>query len=716
MTSSFTPRRFSALHFIPALMFLLSLFPATVTAEPAASPWHKTDYTSIRLISAATAVGEEKSLTLGLQFKMQPGWKIYWRSPGDAGYPPSLDWTGSGNLKSAVIQWPLPHRFSVLGLESVGYKNEVVLPLTVTPKVPGQAMALRADVDFLTCSEICVPYKATVALDLPQGPAEPSPFAHLINRYSVQVPGDGSAHGMRIEKAEAVGEGKDWTIRVTASADQPFTEPDLFVEGPNVLVFGKPTVHFSDARRHAVLEAKAWGVEDLTPPHSLTGAALTFTLADGKRSAERVLNVQPGIAGDTADDGLGLISILALAILGGLILNLMPCVLPVLSIKLLGVVGHGGRDRRDVRLSFIASAAGIISAFLVLAAALVGLKEAGLTIGWGIQFQQPVFLVFMTIVVSLFACNLWGFFEVRLPEAVNDIGANVGHSQGLGGHFMTGAFATLLATPCSAPFLGTAIGFALARNPVDIFAVFTALGIGLALPYLAIAMVPGMAIRLPRPGRWMIILRRILGFALAATAVWLLSVLIAQIGERGAAAIGLLMLVMVAAVYLGKRLRRSWLIGGGAVVVLSLLALMTPSLMPAGTVSPRGAADDPVFKEIWQPFEPDSIAGLVAAGKTVFVDVTADWCITCQVNKGFVLSNDDILDTLRQDSVVAMQADWTLPDDGIARYLASFQRYGIPFNAVYGPGAPHGITLPELLNHDAVVQAFKKAAGKVTRP
>ena len=699
----FTPLR------ILNTLFALLLLTSPLSAEPAASPWSESEQTSVRLISAASAVGKADTLSFGLHFKMQPGWKIYWRSPGDAGYPPSLDWAGSSNLKDAAISWPLPHRFSVLGLESIGYKDEVVLPLTLRLQTPGETLKLRTVVDFLTCSDICVPYKMTLAMDLPPGPAVPSSFAHQINRYSVQVPGDGSAHGVRIEKAEATGSGKDWIVRVTASADQAFDAPDLFVEGPNVLVFAKPDVRFSENMHRAVLEAKVWGVEDL-PPGGLINTTLTFTLGDGERGAEKTLVVQPG----TTDDGtLMLLTILALAVLGGLILNLMPCVLPVLSIKLLGVVSHGGGDRRHVRLSFIATSAGIVTAFLILASALVGLKEAGMSIGWGIQFQQPVFLIFMAIVVTLFACNLWGFFEIRLPQALADMGEQAGRGPGLGSHFLTGAFATLLATPCSAPFLGTAVGFALARDASDIFMVFAALGVGLSLPYLIIATLPGLATRLPRPGRWMIILRRILGFALAATTVWLTSILVNQIGDFGAGAIAALMLAMVLAIYVAGRLERPWLVGGSTVTVLALLALMTPSLLPTGASSVRAAIDDPAFKGIWQPFAPEAIAGLVADGKIVFVDVNADWCLTCQINKGVVLSNPEILDKLRHANVIAMQADWTLPDDKIARYLARFQRYGIPFNALYGPGAPQGMTLPELLSHAAVMEGFEKAAGRL---
>jgi len=472
-------------------------------------------------------------------------------------------------------------------------------------------------------------------------------------------------------------------------------------------------VRLSEGGRVAVLTSKVWGAEDLTTAGGLVGTPITLTLADGKRAAEKPMTVTAGVgAANTGNSSAySFAVILALAVLGGLILNLMPCVLPVLSIKLLGVVGHGGRDPRDVRLSFVASAAGIIFSFLVLAATLIGLKAAGLSIGWGIQFQQPWFLIAMTVVVTLFACNLWGLFEFRLPHWVSDVGDHAAHSHGLGGHFLTGAFATLLATPCSAPFLGTAVGFALARDPLDIVAVFAALGLGLALPYLLIAALPGLATRLPKPGRWMVVLRRILGFALAATAVWLISVLAAQTGTRAAWAVGALMIGAVAAVWLGARSAHPWRVGGLAVAVLAAIAFSVPSWLGIPADATLRAIDkDPRFAAILNPFDRDAIPGHVAAGHTVLVDVTADWCITCQINKTFVLASDEILTRLGADNIIVMQADWTLPDDAIADYLASFGRYGIPFNAVYGPALPNGLALPELLTKSTVLDSLDQAA------
>jgi suppressor for copper-sensitivity B len=705
------------------------------SGEPAASAWHKTDQSALRLIAATETTGNAETLSLGLHFKLKPGWKIYWRSPGDAGFPPEPDWKGSENLKTAVIKWPAPERFSVIGLETLGYKKEVVFPLTVTREDPSRPLRMTGIVRYLTCDDICIPYDAEVALSLPQGPAgetaRPSPFAHLISRYKSKVPGYGKRQGLTIEAAETwsqgSGGGKNVFLRVTASAAMPFQAPDLFPEGPVELTFSKPTVRLGPDARTATLETKVFGSKYLEgPDKSLAGKTLTVTLVDGNRGAEKRLQVTAGegrglISGAPGDSGAPFALILLFALIGGLILNLMPCVLPVLSIKLLSLVGHGGGERRLVRLSFLASAAGILFAFMVLAAALIVLKAGGMTVGWGIQFQQSWFLIAMTLLVTAFACNLWGFFEVRLPMWVSDLGEHASHVHGpeghrISGHFLQGAFATLLATPCSAPFLGTAVGFALARGGVEIGAVFAALGLGLSLPYLIVAAFPGLATRLPKPGPWMVTMKRILGFALAATGVWLLSVLTTSIGLKAAAGVGVLASAAAGLLYLGHAVpdgagRRAplWM------AVAAIAAFMVPGWLGEASGGGReinGNAGTGVLDKLWTPFNEATLAKLVREGNTVFVDVTAEWCLTCQINKAFVLNKKNVLAALRRDKVVAMQADWTRPDPMISDFLARNQRYGIPFDAVYGPGAPTGIVLPELLSQDKVLDAFKQAARK----
>ena len=316
---------------------LFALFQAG-EARASASAWVETEQTRLRLVSATSAVGLERRLRLGLEFRLKPGWKVYWRSPGDAGYPPSLDWSGSENLAGAVMHWPTPMRFNVLGFNTLGYKDEVVFPLDATLAEPGRPLRLRATVDYLTCSEICVPYQAFLSLDLPDGGAQTTVFTHLIDRYAARVPDEGTGRGLSIERVEARGEGEARVLRVVARSDTPFAAPDLYVEGPDLIEFGLPRVQTAAGGRIATLELPARAIGKTAP--ALIGSALTLTLVDGKRALESTAAVVA--AGSALSRGY--LSILMLALLGGLILNLMPCVLPVLSIKLLSVVGHGGGE------------------------------------------------------------------------------------------------------------------------------------------------------------------------------------------------------------------------------------------------------------------------------------------------------------------------------------------------------------------------------------
>ncbi|HEU4525942.1 MAG TPA: thioredoxin family protein, partial [Gemmatimonadales bacterium] len=515
-------------------------------------------------------------------------------------------------------------------------------------------------------------------------------------------PGDGAEDGLQLGRVAIVRVGDGAGLIVEAEADPPFAEPDLIVEGPSSLGFAAPTVSLADGGRHARFEIAAEAVEKDAP--ELADLPLTLTLYDGKRALEAA--VRP----EAAAPGPALPPILALALLGGFILNFMPCVLPVLALKLLGVVGQGGRERAAIRVSFLASAAGILFSFLVLAAGLIALKAAGAAIGWGIQFQQPIFLAGLAVVLVLFAANLFGLFHVPLPASLGGVATpDRGHGHSLAGAFAAGAFATLLATPCSAPFLGTAVGFALARGAPEILMIFTALGLGLAAPWLLVAAFPRLAQALPRPGRWMVWLKAALGVALLAAALWLVSVLDLQIGRVAALAVALLLAAALLALALPRALPRRWRGAAPAMVaVLALAAVVVPALVPVVAAAPE---DEVEAAGPWRPFAESEIAGVVAAGHTVFVDVTADWCLTCQANKRLVLNSEEIQGLLGAPGLVAMRADWTRPDPAIAAYLAAFGRYGIPFDAVYGPGAPDGIVLPELLTKDAVRQALRKAGG-----
>ena len=700
-----------------ALFIAIIVAPRVTSVLAAEVLWSDTEFTQVRLISATDTVGESPALLFGLHFRMAPGWKIYWRSPGDAGFPPALNWTRSVNLTSARIAWPAPRRFSILGFETAGYEDEVVLPLQVKINNAGQQATLSGEVNFLTCEKICIPYQVPLSLTLPPGPSMPSRDAHLINRFAERVPRNGYNHGLQLVGTEIITAEDSTSLRIAIQANVkggPLVSPDVFIEGLPELIFGRPTVDIPNGGHRTVLKVPVDGMESSAV--SLFGKLLTLTVVDGLRAAEWQVTAGGGIsfeplpAATTAGLEPQLFLILMFSLLGGLILNLMPCVLPVLSLKLLAVVGHGSRDRRDIRAGFIASSAGIVATFLALAIGLASLKASGSAIGWGIQFQQPLFLVVMVVVLTLFACNLWGYFDINLSPTVAKAAARTRPSRGLGGHFMTGAFATILATPCSAPFLGTAIGFALSRGTGEIMAVFFCLGLGLALPYLAVAAFPRLATWLPQPGRWMVVLRRILGVSLATTAVWLISVLAAQVGATAGGLVALFMAAIIVILAQTFRWPQRRHLSSAAVVVLVSAALFTPFWMPGDKMEYRQPAADTV----WQPFDELAIAGLVASGKVILVDITADWCLTCTVNKAVVLERGAIRERLGGDSIVAMQGDWTRPDAAIARYLAQFGRYGIPFNVVYGPRAPQGIPLPEVLTTYTVASSLDAAAALST--
>lgn len=690
----------------------LFVSPADGRAATAASDWVRTEAADVRLVSAVAGTTGRETAPLGLEFRLAEGWKVYWRSAGEVGYPPQIDWSGSGNLAGADTSYPLPQRFSSFGIEQFGYSDHVVYPIAARLAEPGQPLVLRAAVNALLCSEICVPLDAALSLNLPADEARPTPFTQMLERWSARVPSNLAGLGLEVTGVRATGDPASPILELDIVSTEPLQAPDVFAEGPAGLSFGKPRIIYGADRRSAELHIPV-GVAGAAGATAapLSGVALTLTLVDGDRFAERPVTVGAAGSGTAGPADVGTwIVMLGTALLGGLILNLMPCVLPVLSLKLLSAVGYGGAGRGAVRRGFLASAAGIMTSFLLLAGGAAALQAAGVAVGWGIQFQQPLFLAAMAAVVVLFAANLWGLLEVALPRALADLGARLpaegrpGGASSMSSHFLTGAFATLLATPCSAPFVGTAIGFALAGGPVEILVVFAAMGLGLALPYLAVAAVPDLARALPRPGRWMIVLRRLLAVALAATAAWLLTVLAAQAGATAAMAVTAALALMVAAAAL---LRRGMALPAGGLAAALALGIAGTADRPAPTPAAPQAS---TASAAWRDFDRAGIDRLVSDGRVVLVDVTADWCLTCRVNKAAVLDRGPVAERLAGD-VVAMRADWTSPDPAIAEYLASFGRYGIPFNAVYGPGAPAGIALPELLTDTAVLAALRQAGG-----
>ena len=692
-----------------AIAFVALALGGIAPAAAASSAWVKSDHVEARLVTAVSGTGDLATIPAGLEVKLDGDWKTYWRSPGDAGLPPTLDWAGSQNLGAATLLYPAPERVTVLGIQTFGYKHDVLFPVDVKLAEKGKPLDLKLKLDILICAEQCIPKSLDLALAIPAGAATSDPTdAQLIAKARAAVPSDSRTSGLAIKSAEEVSDKGDAALQVVATSERPFGRPDVIPELKPDAQLGTPRVTLSADRHEATFVLPL--VRKLPVGAHLSGRDATFTLTDGDRALEtNVPRLGKGSSAAEETPGPSLLAMLGVALLGGLILNLMPCVLPVLSLKFISVVSQGGRAPAAVRAGFLATAAGIVVSFLVIAGVLIGVKAAGHGVGWGIQFQEPAFIAAMAVLVTIFACHLAGFFEVPLPRFIaNAASARTGPDESLAGHFVTGAFATLLATPCSAPFLGTAVGFALAGEAWQMLAIFFALGVGLALPYLLVAAVPSLAAKMPKPGRWMLWLKQAMAVPLALTAVWLLGILASQVGVLAALVLAALLVAIVVAVTLRDRLpeaRRGMVFP--VVVALAVAAVVLPDVI-AAQVTKRGAEAGDVIA--WKDFDRDRIRSLVSQGKTVFVDVTADWCLTCQANKRFVLSKDAIAKRLNSASV-PMKADWTRPNPEIGSYLASYGRYGIPFNIVYGPAAPGGIVLPELLTQGDVSAALDKAGG-----
>ena len=666
----------------------------------ATSDSHKSPALVARLITAENGVAPEATaISGGLDLTISEGWKTYWRSPGEVGIPPSVDWTGSENVAGVEFLWPAPTRFTAFGIENFGYHDEVVFPLRISLRDAGKPAFLNAKVNLLVCSDICVPDDFILTLDLPAATGIDATAGARISDFAARVPDDGTASGIEVTSAFLAADRSKLTV--TARSERGFSAPDIFPELGGQTTFGKPDIRLGDGNRLMWAQLPILGSTGDLP-------ALAVTITDGARAATigpalSDVAARPPFLLDRIVPGVSEVAWIALvALLGGLILNAMPCVLPVLSIKLASAVKAHGQSRTRLRSGFLMSAAGVIAFMWLLAAATLGAKTLGLSVGWGLQFQNPLFLAAMVVVLALFSANLFGAFEIALPASWQTRLARADGQPGLAGDFATGAFAAVLATPCSAPFLGTAVAFALSGRPVDIVVIFTALGVGLALPYLLVATMPGLVHRLPRPGRWMVWLKFVLGGLLALTAAWLFWVMQGVAGTAATVGVAAGVAALVAILSVG---RSNPILRLGGALILAATTLAAPVIL-------RDAQQPAAGPETgWVRFERGEIARLVSTGKVVLVDVTADWCLTCKANKALVLDREPVRSALARPEVVPMLADWTRSDDAITRYLESFGRFGIPFNAVYGPAAPDGIILPELLSSEGVLDAFDRARG-----
>lgn len=651
-----------------------------------------------RLISAEDGVAPNAGvISAGLSIRLSDGWKTYWRSPGEVGLPPSIDWSGSQNLANVDFMWPAPTRFRAFGIENFGYEKQVTFPLRVTLKDAGEPAVLAGKVFILICSHICVPEEFTLTLDLPAGTGVDQASATEIATWAAKVPMDGTASEVR---ALAHVSDDESQLTVEFSDNTRWSGADIFPEMGDGTAFGTPDF------RIAADQSRLWARFPIlvmgTEPSRLS---LTVTTDDAAYTFDTVAlaDVAPEPPFAVMEPATALskrLQMILVAVLGGLILNLMPCVLPVLSIKFSSALKMSNRSNGAVRAGFLASAAGTLAFMWILAALVIGLQAFGVSVGWGMQFQNPGFLIALVLVVGLLSANLFGLFEFQLPQAVTTKLARNG-GDGYVGDFMTGLFGAVMATPCSAPFLGTALAFALTGDVIDVALVFTAMGAGLAIPYLVMAARPSWIRYLPSPGRWMITLKLILGALLLATLIWLLWVLasVASPVVMGSV-VGILGIVLICVIWNGRR---------GSTLALVIAASTATASFAVPTVLETPVQSD-IGSLAWVPFDRGAIPRHVSLGHTVLVDVTADWCLTCKANKALVLDRSPVADMLATDTIIAMQADWTRPDPAIQQFLEANGRFAIPFNIVYGPEAPEGIALSEVLTEASVIDALNKAS------
>jgi suppressor for copper-sensitivity B len=623
--------------FRQALLCLLLLWlPASWAAE---SGWLRSadnDHASVRLRAEKAGSGEARLL---LDVKLEEGWKTYWRSPGEGGVAPSVEWKTRPD--SVEWFWPAPQRFDVAGITTQGYHNQISLPMALRG-VPDSGK-IAGVLTLSTCKDVCLltDYPFEIASN-----SGDSTFAFDYAQAMAKVPRpDGLTD--KLEAGYHAGE-----LVIKAMRAEGWQKPELYLDAPEDVSFAKPVLQVDGATLWATVPASD-GWDGAGP--DLRGRTLSLVLADSGIAQQSNIPVgeAPELPGQQSNFVLW--QVVLFALLGGFILNLMPCVLPVLGMKLGSILLVQQQDRRVIRQQFLASVAGIIASFMALALLMTVLRLTNQALGWGIQFQNVWFIGFMALVMVLFSLNLFGLFEVRLSSGLTTKLATHGGS-GMAGHFWQGALATLLATPCSAPFLGTAVAVALAAPLPVLWGLFLALGLGMSLPWLLIAFRPGLALRLPRPGPWMNWLRKILAVMMLGSALWLVSLLPAHFGSA------------------------------------------------VQKVSEEQIA--------WQPLSEEAIQSALAQRKTVFVDVTADWCITCKINKLNVLGSEDVRVALQAPDVVALRGDWTLPSAEITAFLKARGQVAVPYNQVYGPGLPDGKALSTLLSRDAVLKTLAEAKGE----
>ena len=712
-----------SLRSIVALAFLLvGALPSYAATGSADLP-----HVHVQLVMPDPAIGVQgKPAKAGLYFKLESGWHVYWKNPGDAGEPPRIKWTFPQGISASSLQFPIPKRLPLGPLMDFGYEDEVLFPFTVTAArnlAPGP-VTLKAHATWLVCRGSCIPEKADLEITRvaggSAGGADPQDAA-IYDRLGNKLPQPPPAN-LKIGFVPTPS-----GFRMTVNTGKRETEASFFPASPDILSNPAPQTVTPTATGLTVDLKKDEGLT--TNPKELDGL---LTLSGGRayelmvaagapkpakaarqeaatpEAAESAASASgSGVAASPASSSAshaspGLFEAAGFAFLGGLILNLMPCVFPVLFIKGLSLVQSGAEERHKLRMHGFVYTAGILVSFWALVAVLLGLRSAGAHLGWGFQFQSPVFLSLMAALLFFLGLSLAGQFEIGLT--LTSAGGSLAAKQGYTGSFFTGVLAVIVATPCTAPFMGVALGYALSQTAAVTFAVFTALALGLAAPYAALTLQPAWTRILPRPGQWMEVLKQAVSVPIFGTVIWLAWVIANAYGATMLLPLlTTFLLLAIAGWFLGRWPAKRW-----STVVASLIAIavvVVASIAPGQLVTTT-APSVATTTGAWQPWSAEAVSRYQSQGRPVFVDFTASWCLSCQVNERVALGKPEVQKAFADANVVLMRADWTRYDDSITRALNNFGRSGVPTYALYVPGESQPRLLPEVLTPGIVTDAL----------
>lgn len=709
---------------------ILATTPIAAEAQSTLLPQRKMNVDA-QLISEKVAVKPGTTAWLALHMKIRKGWHVYWKNPGDSGEPPVIDWTMPPGFKAGDFRYQPPHRLPVGPLMNYGYSNEAVylVPVTVPADAkPGETVTLKADTSWLVCEDICVP--------------ETKKFTLTLDVMSAEPPVD-FRHAEIFEKARAgLPKPSPWKARFARAGDQ-------FVLSVDAKGLKREVI------KSAYFYPSSFGVISYAAPQKLSVSkdALTLTTVPSKRAAKGdtvagVLVIEErladggtvsqaftltasrdarltgsGLAGSGqtgsgqagADQAggvsIGLLLAIGLALIGGLLLNVMPCVFPILSMKLLGLAQHAHAERRTIAGHGSAYAAGVIGFFALLGVALVALRGAGSEVGWGFHLQEPIVILLLGFLIFAIGLNLSGLFQIG--GRLMGVGGGLASKSGYRGSFFTGALAVIVAAPCTVPFMGAAVGYAAFAAWYEAMAVMVALGIGMAAPFVLLCWFPGLLRRLPKPGAWMERLKQVLAFPMYATAAWLLWVATVQAGQIALIA-GLAGALLIAfglwlwqATRNGSGLGR--MIAGSTTGLLIAAALGLTVVADQPAAAPKSAeANEGGWR--WAAFTPEKLASLRAEGRPVFVNFTAAWCITCIVNERATLRSEILLKAMKARGIAIVKADWTRRDNTIARELAKFGRNGVPLYVFYPPAGSNAkpIVMPQILTENGMMAEIEK--------